>query len=296
MKEDQKEKGKSDPQLDSKTHQLYEKEEKDKKLQKMFNLENEIVISEFECTLKKTLKFQGCLFISQNYICFAASGIGKKVKEIIKMNDILDIEMKKKTIRITSNETYIFSNFENVDKAYELISSFKPTNSSKKEVSLGHTTSIRFVDVETTIPEIQPEDTFFFTDLNKEDWELILKGKKVIEYKMGEVIIRQGEKLNKIYVLWNGKCKIEGIFKSVLMTNNDSFPVIFGEISLFNDTSTANVIAESENVTIYTFEIYYLNVLFTYYPHMILRFYKYICEAIFRRIKERGLTKEEPTM
>jgi len=34
MKEDQKEKGKSDPQLDSKTHQLYEKEEKDKKLQK----------------------------------------------------------------------------------------------------------------------------------------------------------------------------------------------------------------------------------------------------------------------
>jgi len=64
-----------------------------------FNLpSDEQVLDEFSCVLEKKLKYQGTLFITQNFLCFYASKLKRKITEQINMKDIQHIEKQKSKV------------------------------------------------------------------------------------------------------------------------------------------------------------------------------------------------------
>ena len=91
----------------------------------------------------------GILYLSQNFICFAAATFGFKVKEVIPIRRIVEVileKKKKKAIHIrTSDRLLVFCQFKSTSEAFGIIngvwssktSQQLPTASSDPDVSVG---------------------------------------------------------------------------------------------------------------------------------------------------------------
>jgi len=63
---------------------------------------------------------------------------------------------------------------------------------------------------------------------------------------------------------------------------------LFGEISfLQNIKTTASIVADQDDVEVYYLDENSLNVLFTRYPALAGRFYKYMVSVLSTRLKQR---------
>jgi len=169
---------------------------------------------------------------------------------------------------------------------------------------------------ETFSPESLYRFQVFEPILNKRDWELILQGAKVVSYKKGDFIIKQGEDQHqRIFHIINGTCRIEKkcpkkkplpVNKETNTTSkswpnieqNEEYETIvlgtmrdtetFGEISFLEGApASASVIADSDNVTCYIIEGTFINILFVAYPSLAGRFYHYLASVLARRLRKQ---------
>eukprot|EP01125_Pyxidicula_operculata_P005664 TRINITY_DN1986_c0_g1_i1.p1 TRINITY_DN1986_c0_g1~~TRINITY_DN1986_c0_g1_i1.p1 ORF type:complete len:2857 (+),score=968.14 TRINITY_DN1986_c0_g1_i1:65-8635(+) len=160
----------------------------------------------------------------------------------------------------------------------------------------------------------------------EEDWNMILKGSKLVKFKPGEVVIKEGQQSRQLYQISVGSCRIEKSLKSpssattstATSTENNQQDVIsnesirrrsssvksvvvgyltaddgvFGEISfLENGRATASVIAQVAT-EVYIIEAYFLNILFQHFPALAGRFYHYLAGVLAKRV----ITREQQSL
>jgi len=277
-----------------------------KRFNKMFRLPDETLIREINCSLKKAIPHEGILYVSQNFLCFSATTFGVKLREVIKFEDINDIELKTKSIDITikSEEMYSFTNFEDHEGTFDFIYLLWTKSSPSLETpNLALSGSIRIVTRESSFFNVtynNQDGNFQWVNPDENDWKYLLKGTRSLTFKKDEVIISEGKESVGLFQLCRGECRIvQPDSNKVLgyISAEDDDPLL-GEISFLEGRlSTAWVIADSEEVVVRVLEAYYLNVLFQLYPHIAPRFYRYLAEVLYNRIKKRGLisTEDEET-
>eukprot|EP01130_Rhizamoeba_saxonica_P014786 TRINITY_DN6497_c0_g1_i1.p1 TRINITY_DN6497_c0_g1~~TRINITY_DN6497_c0_g1_i1.p1 ORF type:complete len:701 (+),score=136.25 TRINITY_DN6497_c0_g1_i1:1272-3374(+) len=268
--------------------------EQQARMKKIFQTD-EILIREIPCTLKKRVAHQGSLFVTKNSLWFYSNSF-VKVKVSIPMQDIMLIEMRKKKLKfktLAKDSTYILSGFNDIKTTHELlVSTWKRCNSKrKKKRQAVYTISRGYIDDsnidQTEVYDISGLRSVTQWELTEDDWELLLKGSQSTTYNVGDSILVEGEMSEKIFVVSKGMCKIEKEEIGILGYLNES--EIFGEISLLNKCPvTASVIVEEE-CTVNAIDAYYLNNLFQYFEGLSARFFYFLIENLFVRLKNRDI-------
>jgi CRP-like cAMP-binding protein len=130
-------------------------------------------------------------------------------------------------------------------------------------------------------------------DLTEEDWENILKGASVTTYSKDQPVITEGDKMQRIYQVGRGSCRIE---KALLSDDKQKLVLgkfvkddgVFGEISfLEGGAATASVVADEEETAVHIIEGYFLDVLFQRTPGLSGRFYHYLASLLAKRVAQR---------
>jgi len=125
---------------------------------------------------------------------------------------------------------------------------------------------------------------------NPAEWQLILKGSRELHFKDGDFIVMQGKKRKwGIYQITSGTCHIvKATGDDVIKLEEITTGSVFGEISYILATeasgATASILAVSD-VKVSFIEGYYLDELFTYYPHIEGSFYGYLSKVLAGRMQ-----------
>jgi len=121
---------------------------------------------------------------------------------------------------------------------------------------------------------------------SKDDWSLILKGSRIIEYKKGDYVIEEGTHICQLFQIVKGSCSIvkKGIPRLLGKISHDDG--IFGEISFIEGGEASASVIALEDTSIQTIEAYFLCVLFSHYP-IAGRFYHYLASVLSKRVIER---------
>ncbi|GAM25843.1 hypothetical protein SAMD00019534_090180 [Acytostelium subglobosum LB1] len=115
-----------------------ERELKDKDLKKKqrhfkkrFSLDNETLITQYSCSLMDKIQRHGCMYISENYVCFHSRIIPTKIKipftemsEMKKVTHSSYFKFLTDSIKITTADAgkeYIFHTFFNIDETFQLL-------------------------------------------------------------------------------------------------------------------------------------------------------------------------------
>jgi len=219
------------------------------------------------------------------------------------------MEQKTNSIHITvkSDEYYAFTSFIDIEESFETIFSLwtKHISSSHGETpNIALSGSIRVITRDSSIFNFNynsQEGEYSWSPPDESDWKYLLKGSRTVNFKNGETIIDAGKESPGLFQLCRGACKIvQPESNKVLgyITADDDDPLL-GEISfLEGGLSTALVVADSDEVIVRIIETYYLNVLYQLYPHIAPRFYYYLAQVLYNRLKKRGLianSEEETT-
>jgi len=113
------------------------------KFEKLFQIKDEVVVREFECNIKskKYKNARGNLYVTQQYVCFAANSFGLKVREIISFEDIKNITKKKSSVHIEKDDEekpYVFALYDALQDGFAVIKDIWKTksNDSKKNPKL----------------------------------------------------------------------------------------------------------------------------------------------------------------
>jgi len=132
-------------------------------------------------------------------------------------------------------------------------------------------------------------------DLTRNDWTLIESKAKRIRVQMGEEIIKEGARIDHLYVLRSGSASVElegTTSRSVIATL--SAGDVFGEMAFLGDsTATAAVVAKDE-VDVDAIWANDLRDLVTMFPGFGARFYRSLAVILAQRLREtsRELLRE----
>ncbi|EGC32773.1 cGMP binding protein with small GTPase-serine/threonine kinase-dep-rasgef-gram-and two cGMP binding domains [Dictyostelium purpureum] len=267
-----------------------------------FSLEGEIVIKDYPCSLNRS----GRLYISQQHVCFYSKFFGYKTKKVIPFKNIDNLicvnvnQLELTRIKNTVPSIYrlTFQNNRDREDAFSMIQilhqSSKQSNSTSDEIKnklAQERKKVNNLTLKTRSNKNKGDE------LTKEDWELIgCEGSRSTNYKKDEVIIREGERMQKIFQIGKGVCRIEKsvpiapgsseMKKVVLgtMKQDDTF----GEITyLLNGETTADVISDSDQTEVYTIEGQFVNILFDLNPALASKWFKYLATALNKTLIER---------
>lgn len=127
--------------------------------------------------------------------------------------------------------------------------------------------------------------------LAPEEWELILSGDTscLMNFFAGELIRKEGNHYSFICQIASGSCRVEktiegqaNVILGTLKTGE-----ILGELQFFTGkAATANVVAETD-VEIYVLNCDFIRSLFDSHPHVVVNFYRFLCNMISQRIVKR---------
>uniref|UniRef100_A0A6B2KXK5 Cyclic nucleotide-binding domain-containing protein n=1 Tax=Arcella intermedia TaxID=1963864 RepID=A0A6B2KXK5_9EUKA len=262
----------------------------DKKLCKRFGIENEVVLQAFSCDWKKGNKSQGIdgvVYVFQNYICFYSSSFGLQTKDVIPFTSVTDITQGKKDvdINITTTQTSInCSNFQKkMSQIYELLRSVwvaKAQNSDKPIAS---------PDPAIEKPKLMEKKKLAIP--NHEDWSLILKGSVMLTFPENHYIIKEGERVCRLYQIQSGSCKVVQRQQpdQVLATINSEDKILGERCFLDGGKATASVIT-TQPTKVIAIEAYFLNFLLQIKPDLVGRFFHYVSTLLARGyLKKRFL-------
>eukprot|EP01125_Pyxidicula_operculata_P015504 TRINITY_DN5265_c0_g1_i2.p1 TRINITY_DN5265_c0_g1~~TRINITY_DN5265_c0_g1_i2.p1 ORF type:complete len:1520 (+),score=363.72 TRINITY_DN5265_c0_g1_i2:326-4885(+) len=267
----------------------------DKFLQ-LFNLPGEFVIEGYSCHIRRygsqrNTKALCDLFITNEHVSFATRGgmISVKIKESVKFEhiDSINLDFKHDTISIAVTQNgntsmLLFGGFQNSSQVVKLLQRlWKQKNPEKANTN----SMIAPGQSNTNRSWVRKS-----ISVDKEDWRLILKGGRTVQYSKGEVILSKGEKTRQIFQLAKGKCRFDvvGLRKEFTYLTPERGG-IFGEISFVtHGTTTAQIIAE-EDCTVHIIEGYYLNILFQHFPRLAIKFYKHLAQLIAWRVTVMNL-------
>lgn len=122
------------------------------------------------------------------------------------------------------------------------------------------------------------------------EWLKILAGGKLLVFRPGEVILRRGSQLQRMYQVVQGCCVVRTAGEASEIIAELSAGELFGEISLLLGNSTATVITagqgqEGEGTTvILAIEAEFLQRLFANDKILAGKFYKYVAHITQRRL------------
>jgi len=123
--------------------------------------------------------------------------------------------------------------------------------------------------------------------LDDEDWRLILCGNNfLLTYKANQPIIEQGQELDKLFVISRGSALAkfhfgEKEYKLGIMEQGE----MIGDLSfLVGKPASCTVVANEDEVQIFSVDRGYLRYLFYSYPVLASKFLKFICLIIGQRI------------
>ena len=128
--------------------------------------------------------------------------------------------------------------------------------------------------------------------LTPEDWETLLGSTKpILTFSKGDPIMIEGQHYSMICQIVSGTCRIEKQLpdQPISIVLGKMFPgEIFGEITFLTEgTATASVYAD-EDVDMYFIDGKYLKeTLMKTHPHVVVRFYNYLCVNLAKRIAQR---------
>ncbi|EGG25213.1 RasGEF domain-containing protein [Cavenderia fasciculata] len=269
--------------------QQNEEKKTDQEFNQRFSLD-EIVIKDYACSLNRS----GRLYISQGHVCFYSKFFGYKTKKVIPFKQIQNLLCVNNTfldlsrLKSSSQRNYRFTFTSTKDRqdAYGII------NSLCESAKLATTSTAD--DLKIKLREerkkqhatLKPKNKSTADQLTKEDWELIgREGSRCTIYKKDEPIVRQGDRIQKIFQIGKGVCRIE---KTVAVTQHNNPHVssewktvvlgtmkqdeTFGEITfLLSGEVTATVVADNHDVEIYAIEGQFVNILFDLNPSLATR-------------------------
>lgn len=94
----------------------------------LFSLnEDEDILDDFSCALKKKIFIHGRLFCTDNYLCFYANILGFKTKQVIPFKEVIMVKRNKGTISNTievacnNKKSYFFGSFLRRNEAFQFI-------------------------------------------------------------------------------------------------------------------------------------------------------------------------------
>jgi len=198
---------------------------KENELNEKFDLpQSEVFITSVECCIRMPMKLFGYLYIFREHICFEANVFGLNNKEVFEIKSISNITSNKGTILNIYNEKgkkFKFFEIVNFQETYNLVNSLwtsaiKVPDETQQPLKLSNRLN-------------KTSNTF---TMSAEDWDLLIKGSEIKEYKEGDVIVLQGSYHQKIYQIAKGICKIV-----INLDGRDKFLVnlqkgdIFGEMT-----------------------------------------------------------------
>ncbi|KYQ94307.1 RasGEF domain-containing protein [Tieghemostelium lacteum] len=268
-----------------------------------FNLkEDEIVIKDYACSLNRS----GRLYISQQHVCFYSKFFGYKTKKVIPIKtiekvfcvNVNQIELTRMKNTISSSYRLTFSTQKEREDAYGMINilweSSKHSATSPDEIKRNlqqERNKVANATLKTRSNKNKGDE------LTKEDWELIgREGSRCTIYKKDEVIVCEGEKMQRIYQIGRGSVRIEKsvpIAPGSMQTRKVTLGTMkqddtFGEITyLLSGEATAHVVADSDQVEVYAIEGQFVNILFDLNPYLASKWFKYLATALNKTLIER---------
>jgi len=123
----------------------------------------------------------------------------------------------------------------------------------------------------------------------KEDWNMILKGSKAVAFKEGEVIVHEGEKIQKVFQIMQGTCvvqrKVSGT-DTVLTLSRMGTHDFFGEISfLLGEGASGSVVAAEGGAEVVALGGDFMTILLSAKPQLASKFFKYLAVLLQRRLR-----------
>lgn len=276
----------------------------DLKFERRFkDLSDKVVIKVYVCKFGVT----GELYITKNYLCFYGKMLGMEKKKIIPWALVtnldktkhLTVEKTKATKKTTKK--FLFKTAADLDEAFGIISLIWK-NQSKSQIewegeietetdrytlsSNLHSPSLRRPSAISKIMTLAVDIPGLPT---KEDWNIIMKGSKPVSYGKGEVIIHEGDKLQKVFQISRGECvvqrKVDGT-DSVLILSKMNTHDFFGEISfLLKEGASGSVVAGEGGTEVVALGGDFVNILLSAKPLLASRFYKYLAVLLQRRLR-----------
>lgn len=234
--------------------------------------------------------------MTQSYLCFFSQLFGIKQRKKISISEIVTIHKEEKLFTvITSSEKIVFqfkkdqvSQLEGYLKGIQAFLLLKQESSTISEFQIGEATERPPTKIPSKLPHMNTQTLIQFESgiLTEEDWNLLIGGSKVKVFKKGDVIISAG-KASSLYQIVDGtvsiKKEIHG--QSTILTRLHA-PQTFGEVSFFLQEKTSNydIVVESEEVSVYLIELYFIYLMFERVEGFASRWLKYLCAILARRL------------
>jgi CRP-like cAMP-binding protein len=125
--------------------------------------------------------------------------------------------------------------------------------------------------------------------LTPNDWALITDRAKLVTFKKGEGLLRQGKQSKVVYVITSGKVSVAVSGTRLAQLGPGQ---VCGEMAFLENTlASATATAEGE-VEAYALEWQSLMDLFELFPHLASRFYRSLAVNLSRRLREQNTLKQ----
>jgi hypothetical protein len=262
---------------------LLEQEEKDSKLQKIFELKpEEIILKEYKCEVFFVVSdIKTKMWITDHHICYYRHKTPLKI-EICKLKEP---QLTSGTLKLTPtdgvlNTRLFFKAFRGVeiDSVYRFLHSLWQREISgldqpslSKSVS---TTDEQLSEPIKIVPILEWTNT-----IPEEDWKLVQRGARTVVLNAGSIIDNSDRILYRII---NGSVLLK-IGNQDLFTLRDGD--VFGELTFLTGSNVGSYeMIVKENAKLMAIEPYYLNILFQTYPNIAGKFYCWLASVLCERL------------
>ena len=124
--------------------------------------------------------------------------------------------------------------------------------------------------------------------LTPNDWTLIVDRAKRTPFRKGDVLIQQGKQTKTVYVLVQGRAKVESS-KAVIAHIGPG--QVCGEMAFLENGAASATVTAEDNGEACAIEWKALSDLFELFPHLGSRFYRSLAVNLSRRLREQITTK-----
>eukprot|EP01129_Flabellula_baltica_P012132 TRINITY_DN5429_c0_g1_i1.p1 TRINITY_DN5429_c0_g1~~TRINITY_DN5429_c0_g1_i1.p1 ORF type:complete len:1213 (+),score=278.52 TRINITY_DN5429_c0_g1_i1:32-3670(+) len=263
------------------------KETADSKFEKLFGIKGEVVVRYEHCTLRSGSTSTGILYVTQQFLGFSANNFGFKVREVIPFDEVTSVTKRKNKLEIEQGiKIFKFHNVDDIGDISQIIRNIWKAQSKglpgrKKTLTSSEEDPRKY---SVTSVGLHPV---------KEDWQLILRGARIVTLNKDEEVIKEGSVKRRLYQVIKGGCYItkQGVEDPIGYVGPTDG--VFGEISFLQGAeASASVRAAEDKTSVHIIEAYYVNILFQYFPELAGRFYHYLASILSSRITARENTKK----